>query len=203
MGRKILNRGFLLPMGRPKKTAEALSAQAELTQQFVCAVEAHCLTQAAAKDSCSHREPVTVRAGKVSTTAIERLLGITETTGRTWNAYRRGDRTWPLSTLEQKIRGAVRAGLLSPEMASALQRKMRFAALEECEPTVDPVWEHGEKAVDETLALAEFRRKQYGAGSALEMLRPLLDYAEQIRAEAMLQDASMEVFDPMPPDIDI
>ncbi len=80
---------------------------------------------------------------------------------------------------------------------------MRFAALEECEPTVDPVWEHGEKAVDETLALAEFRRKQYGAGSALEMLRPLLDYAEQIRAEAMLQDASMEVFDPMPPDIDI
>jgi hypothetical protein len=190
-------------MGRPKKAAEALSAQAELTQQFVCAVEAHCLTQAAAKDSDSHCEPVTVRAGKVSAKEIERLLVITEPTGRTWNAYRRGDRTWPLSTLEQKIRVAVRARLLSPEMASALQRKMRFAALEECGPTVDPVWEHSGKVVVEALALAEFHRKQYGAGYVLDMLRPLLDYAEQIRAEAMSQDASMEVFNPMPPDIDI
>ena len=70
-------------MGRPKKAFEALSAQAEVTQQFVCAVEAHCLTQAAAKGAKSHCRRVTVQAGKVSAKEIERLLGITEPTGRT------------------------------------------------------------------------------------------------------------------------
>ncbi|MGN6804348.1 MAG: hypothetical protein ACTHJZ_00215 [Trinickia sp.] len=188
-------------MGRPKKAAEAVDAQAELTQQFVCAVEAHCLTQAAAQDS--KRAPVTVRVGKVSAKEIERLLGITEPTGRTWNAYRRGDRTWPLSTLEQKIRVAVRAGLLSPEMTSVLQRKIRLAAIEETQPSIDPIFEQSDSIVQHALALAEFLRKHNGAGYALDMLQPLLDYAEQIRAEAMLQAASMEAFNPMPPDIDI
>ncbi len=188
-------------MGRPKKVAEALGAQAELTQQFVCAVEAHCLTQAAAKDS--QREPVIVRMGKVSAKEIERLLGITEPTGRTWNAYRRGDRAWPLPTIEQKIRVAVRAGLLSAEMASVLQRKIRLVAIEDTRPTIDPIFEQSDSIVQHALALAEFHRKHNGAGYALDMLQPLLDYAEQIRAEAMLQAASMEAFNPMPPDIDI
>ncbi|WP_175711942.1 hypothetical protein [Burkholderia ambifaria] len=188
-------------MGRPKKAAEALGAQAELTQQFVCAVEAHCLTQAAAKDS--QREPVTVRVGKVSAKEIERLLGITEPTGRTWNAYRRGDRTWPLSTLEQKIRVALRAGLLSREMASALQRKIQLVAIEDTQPTIDPIFEQSDSIVQHALALAEFHRKHNGAGYALDMLQPLLNYAEQIRAEVMLQAASMDSFNPMPPDIDI
>ncbi|MDE1143593.1 MAG: hypothetical protein PW999_29075 [Paraburkholderia tropica] len=139
----------------------------------------------------------------LSAREIEQLLGIAEPTGRTWNAYRRGDRSWPLRTLEQKIGLAERAQLVSTEMASALQRKVQLAAIEDAQPAVDPIFERSVTIVPEVLALAEFHRKHNGAGSALDMLRPLLDYAEQIRAEAMLQDASMEVFNPMPPVIDI
>jgi hypothetical protein len=88
-------------------------------------------------------------------------------------------------------------------MASALQRKIRLAAIEDTQPTVDPIFEQSDSIVQNALALAEFHRKHNGAGYALDMLQPLLDYAEQIRSEAMLDAASMEVFNPMPPDIDI
>ncbi|ESS39377.1 hypothetical protein P355_3956 [Burkholderia cenocepacia KC-01] len=88
-------------------------------------------------------------------------------------------------------------------MASVLQRKIRLVAIEDTQLTIDPIFEQSDSIVQHALALAEFHRKHNGAGYALDMLQPLLDYAEQIRAEAMLQAASMEAFDPMPPDIDI
>ncbi|RQN35676.1 hypothetical protein [Paraburkholderia tropica] len=182
---------------------ESLTEQAELTRQFVSAVEAHCVTQAAASKSSLHREPATERAKALSAKAIEQLLGIAEPTGRTWNAYRRGDRSWPLRTLEQKIGLAERARLISTEMASALQRKVRLAAIEDAQPAIGPIFEHSVTIVQEALALAEFHRKHNGAGCALDILRPLLDYAERIRAEANSDDSAMEGFLPPSPDEDL
>ena len=97
----------------------------------------------------------------------------------------------------------MRTGLLSPEMASALLQKIRFAAIELTPAAIEPIFMQSELIVQDALALAEFHRKHSGAGYALEMLRPLLDAAERIRTDATLQAFSMELANPIPPDLDI
>ncbi len=194
MGRRKLPYRFLILMARPKKTVETLSTQADLTRQFVSAVEAHCHLRQAARGLDAQRRPALVKSGKICAKTVEELLGFAQPTGRTWNAYRRGDRSWPLATLDGKLRLAERARLLSPEMASALKRKLTLAALAEIACPRDPLIDRSHDTSQQLVSIAEIYRQQNGAENTLHLLQVVLDYAEQLRAEVARTDISTDPF---------